>query len=261
MMALVWVATSCASLALALALLTMPQERVLNLYSETTHLRTRRFGVAPIGRRLRRLAGREPDERQDSVVGRSVVLGLVLALLDPVFGACAAAISLAIEVLGRARRNKVAAAELGAGVVELIDLFAVALLSGHNVATAVSRVSRWTDRPLAEALLWCQRQSDQGRPLSDALEELPARGYPQVRSLVAALVAHDRYGAAIVDSLVQLSAENRAERRRHAETAARRLPIKLLFPLVVCVLPAFLLLTVVPVVAETLSAFNGFASP
>jgi len=45
-------------------------------------------------------------------------------------------------------------------------------------------------------------------------------------------------------------------RRRNAEIAARRVPIKLLFPLVFCVLPSFALLTVVPVLAGSLKSFG-----
>ena len=44
----------------------------------------------------------------------------------------------------------------------------------------------------------------------------------------------------------------RAERRRQAEAAARRIPLRLLFPLTLCVLPAFVLLTILPTVAQSL---------
>ena len=45
-------------------------------------------------------------------------------------------------------------------------------------------------------------------------------------------------------------------RRREAEERARRLPVQLLFPLVVCVLPAFGLLAVVPLLAGSLPALS-----
>ena len=46
------------------------------------------------------------------------------------------------------------------------------------------------------------------------------------------------------------------QRRRRAEVAARKLPVKLLFPLVLCILPAFALLTVVPVIVSSLRALE-----
>jgi tight adherence protein C len=56
--------------------------------------------------------------------------------------------------------------------------------------------------------------------------------------------------------LTVLAAEVRAERRRRAEAAARRVPVKLLFPLVLCVLPAFGLLTVVPLLAGAATSLH-----
>src|SRR3712207_6889914 len=51
-------------------------------------------------------------------------------------------------------------------------------------------------------------------------------------------------------SLDRLAFEVRADRRRRAEEAARRVPVKLLFPLVLCTLPAFALLTMAPLLAD-----------
>ncbi|MDP9387533.1 MAG: hypothetical protein M3Q48_06280, partial [Actinomycetota bacterium] len=55
-----------------------------------------------------------------------------------------------------------------------------------------------------------------------------------------------------VPALERLAAEVRRQRLRQAEEAARRVPVLLLFPLVLCVLPAFALLTVAPLIAGAL---------
>ena len=73
-----------------------------------------------------------------------------------------------------------------------------------------------------------------------------------VRPLVAALVAAERYGAAVGARLERLALDARLAHRRRAEEAARRLPVQLLFPLVGCILPAFGLLTVVPLLAASM---------
>jgi tight adherence protein C len=70
------------------------------------------------------------------------------------------------------------------------------------------------------------------------------------------LLASERYGAPVGAGLERLAAEVRADTRRRAETAARRVPVKLLFPLVVCILPAFGLLTVAPLVAGALRSLR-----
>jgi tight adherence protein C len=67
------------------------------------------------------------------------------------------------------------------------------------------------------------------------------------------LVASDRLGAPAGPALTRLARELRADLRRQAETRARTLPVKLLFPLVFLVLPAFGLLTVVPALLQALA--------
>ena len=92
-------------------------------------------------------------------------------------------------------------------------------------------------------------EAERGARWSDALEAAAGRLGPLARPLLAALVASERYGAPLADALVVLAAEARADRRRRAEEAARRVPVQLLFPLVLCVLPAFVLLTLAPLLA------------
>ena len=146
---------------------------------------------------------------------------------------------------------------LSASLAEAIDLFAVALHSGHNVPNATRQVADWADGAVGDGLRWCCQQVDRGHRLTDALESLPERlGSPVVRPFAAALIAHERHGAPIGQALTLLAADARADRRRQAEAAARKLPIALLFPLVLCILPALVLLTVVPVVAEALTSFT-----
>ena len=77
-----------------------------------------------------------------------------------------------------------------------------------------------------------------------------------MRPLVAALVASERYGAPLSSGLERLAVDVRRERRHRAEEAARRIPVKLLFPLVGCTLPAFALLTVAPLVAGALRSLR-----
>ena len=87
----------------------------------------------------------------------------------------------------------------------------------------------------------------------DSLETVAVSLGPGVRPLVTVLVAAERDGAALVPALERASDEARRGRRVEAEEAARRVPVLMLFPLVLCVLPAFAVLTVVPVLVGTLS--------
>jgi tight adherence protein C len=94
----------------------------------------------------------------------------------------------------------------------------------------------------------CARRGDR---LADAIEPLSRLGGP-VRPLVDALLATERYGAPISPALERVAHEARLTRRHRSEEAARRIPVKLLFPLVLCTLPALGLLTVVPLLVRSL---------
>ena len=90
-----------------------------------------------------------------------------------------------------------------------------------------------------------------GAGFSEALGEV-ASAAPRLRPLTDALLASDRLGAPVAPILSRLAAEERGALRRRAEAHARRVPVRLLFPLVFLVLPAFVLLTVVPGLAAGL---------
>ena len=68
------------------------------------------------------------------------------------------------------------------------------------------------------------------------------------------LVDHLRYGVPLLPALERTSLELRLDRRRAAELDGSPRPVRLLAPLVTCVLPAFALLTVVPLLAASLEA-------
>jgi hypothetical protein len=65
------------------------------------------------------------------------------------------------------------------------------------------------------------------------------------------------YAVAGAVALVAQAREMRSRRRIAAEEAARTAPVKMLFPLVVCFLPAFVILTVAPVVLSALRSFKA----
>lgn len=178
------------------------------------------------------------------------------------FGALAGLVGVYVRsVTGRRHRALIRERQIRDGLAEVVDLFAVSLTSGHNLYAATQQVAQWARDPFRLALTECVDAVALGRPLADSLEDLPSQLGPAVQPLVGALVAHDRYGAPIAPNLTALARENRRAQRHHAEVLARRLPVILLGPLVVCVLPAFLLLTVVPLVAESLASLTDALGP
>jgi len=134
-----------------------------------------------------------------------------------------------------------------------VDLLAVAVGAGCTPFLAVDVAARWAPPTLATRLGEVRRACTLGRSFGDALDDLGA-ALPGLVPLCDALLASERYGAPVVDALLRLAAEQRTALRRRAEARARTVPVRLLFPLVFLVLPAFGLLTVVPAV---LGGFGG----
>ena len=185
-----------------------------------------------------------------------MVAALVASLVAPMSVPAAAACGwLAPSVrAGRAARRRRAA--IADDLPDVIALLGLAVGAGFTVTRAVEAVARWGSGPLAEALAGVSLDVESGHRLADCLELLADRLGDDVRPLVVALVASDRYGAPIGPALERLAFEARAASRRRMEEAVRRVPVKLVFPLVLCILPAFALLTVAPLIASALGALR-----
>jgi Type II secretion system (T2SS), protein F len=133
-----------------------------------------------------------------------------------------------------------------------LDLLGVAVGAGCTPYLAVEVASRWASPVVAASFASVLGACALGASFDAALDDA-ARSAPRLRALFDALLASDRLGAPVGPALARLAAEERAMLRRRAETHARRVPVRLLFPLVFLVLPAFVLLTVVPGLAAGLS--------
>ena len=159
------------------------------------------------------------------------------------------------RVLADARgrhRARAEGAALGAELPVTLDLLGVAVGAGCTPYLAVDMAARWAPPGMAARLAGVQDACALGATFAEALDDVAARS-PPLRPLADALLASDRLGAPVGPALARLAAEQRAELRRHAETHARRVPVRLLFPLVFVVLPAFGLLTVIPTLLAGLS--------
>jgi pilus assembly protein TadC len=127
----------------------------------------------------------------------------------------------------------------------VVDLLGVAVGAGCTPYLAVGVAAEWGPPLLAERLTGVRRACDLGAGFAPALDEL-ATDVGRLRPLCDALLASDRYGSPVAPALARLAGEERASLRRRAEARARTVPVRLLFPLVFLVLPAFALLTVIP---------------
>lgn len=133
-----------------------------------------------------------------------------------------------------------------------LDLLGVAVGSGCTPYLAVEVAARWSPDPVASAFDDVLRSCALGLGFESALDAV-ARATPRLHPVADALLATDRLGVPVGPVLARLAEEDRTALRRAAEAHARRIPVRLLFPLVFLVLPAFVLLTVVPGLAAGMS--------
>jgi len=135
---------------------------------------------------------------------------------------------------------------------DALDLLALAVASGLNVADSLDLVARFGPAALAGQVRPIVEAIDTGRPVISALHTAGSDPRHPFGIVLAALGEAHVNGTAIEIRLISISADLRGIARSREQTAARKLSVRLLLPLVLCMLPAFALLTIVPVLIEAL---------
>jgi tight adherence protein C len=143
-------------------------------------------------------------------------------------------------------------------VVDLVELLLATTEAGLAPPEALRRAATGMPDPLGTEVRLAVRQIDMGVPWRAALEDMAELAeVASLRRLVGALGRSQRLGASMRDALRGVLQDLRADRRARAEEAARRAPVKMLFPLILLILPAFLLLTVGPVLLATIRSLQS----
>jgi tight adherence protein C len=75
---------------------------------------------------------------------------------------------------------------------------------------------------------------------------------PEIRQLVTALVQAQKHGVPLAETLRIQSAEMRSKKQQHTEEKAAKLPVKMIFPIIFCFLPVFMIVSVLPTVLYTI---------
>lgn len=133
---------------------------------------------------------------------------------------------------------------------DAIDLTTVCVEAGLGLDAALTRVGeemRLKSPVLGDELHLVNLELRAGSTRERALRNLALRtGVEEIDTLVAMLVQSDRFGTSIADSLRVHSDNLRTKRRLRAEEAAAKIPLKLLFPLILFIFPSLLLVLLGP---------------
>ena len=133
-----------------------------------------------------------------------------------------------------------------------LDLLGGCLAAGLPVRLATEAVVEVLDGPVAEELGAVVRRAQLGA--SDAEAWQPLRQHAQLGGLAADVARAAESGTMLVPALIEHAREARARRRAALEVAARAVGVRSVVPMMLCFIPAFLLLGIVPTVV---SAFRN----
>ncbi|PYR78549.1 MAG: type II secretion system F family protein [Acidobacteria bacterium] len=136
------------------------------------------------------------------------------------------------------------------GLPDVVDLLIVCLESGCSLHKAILKSGEelaLAYKPIGDELALVATEIRAGKPRADAFMNFAHRtGIDDVRSLMAMLVQTDRFGTSLAQALRLHADLLRTRRRQHAEERAAKANVKLLIPLVLCLFPAFYILTLGP---------------
>ncbi len=133
---------------------------------------------------------------------------------------------------------------------DALDLLVICVEAGMGLNQAIVKVSeelRETHPEISEELKLVNLEIRSGRTRAVALKNLGLRtGVDDIISLAAMLIQTDKFGTSVARSLRTHSDSLRVERIQRAEEAAAKTTIKLIFPLLLCVFPALMVVILGP---------------
>lgn len=142
---------------------------------------------------------------------------------------------------------------------DAFDFLVLAVRAGLTPQQAIRELATTAPAAVRPAFVAVAHRCDRGQPFAEALRALPEILGTRAAALADVIATSDRYGLPLGPVLDQLSVEARDARRRIDQTDARKLPVRLSFPLVVCTLPSFVLLAIAPAVIAALSSLGATA--
>jgi tight adherence protein C len=134
---------------------------------------------------------------------------------------------------------------------DALDLLTICVESGLGFDAALAQVARNTEGPLAAEFARVLQEMQFGKSRTEAMRAMGERcPVPELRSFITALIQSTELGIPVGDILREQSKEMRVRRRQRAEAAAQKVPVKITFPLILCLFPALLITILGPGIIE-----------
>ncbi len=184
-----------------------------------------------------------------TVVGTSLMFTLVAVVGLSLIGYMAP--NLYLYQLGSDRSE-----QMQRDLPDALDLLTISVEAGLAFDAALARVAKSTDGPLAQEFARVLQEMNIGMGRATAMRALGERtSIPELKGFVTAMIQADAFGIPIGQVLRIQSGEMRTKRRQRAEEKAQKVPVKILFPLMFCILPTLFIAVIGPGVIGMITAF------
>lgn len=141
---------------------------------------------------------------------------------------------------------------------DALDLLTLSVEAGLGFDAALAQVAATMPGALAREFARVLQEMQMGRRRADALRDLAARtSVPELKTITTSLVQAGELGIPIAGVLREQARHMRVKRRQRAEEMARKLPVKVIFPLILCLFPALFIVIIGPGVIKMVETFSG----
>jgi len=130
---------------------------------------------------------------------------------------------------------------------DAIDMLTICVEAGMGFDAAMAQVARNTAGPLAAEFARSLQEMQIGKSRTQALRAMVDRtSVPELRTFASAVVQGSELGIPVAQVLREQAKEMRVRRRQRAEGKAQQVPVKITFPLILCLFPALMVIVVGP---------------
>lgn len=179
----------------------------------------------------------------------------LLSLLLVVAATLGAAFLPDVLLVRRGRRRQ---AEIQLALPDTLDQMTICVQAGLGFEGAMARAARTGHGAVADEFRRTLQEMHIGATRGQALRQLQRRtDVPELRRFVLALTQAESYGLPIAEVLRVQAADLRLKRKQRAEERAMKLPVKIVFPLVLCILPCLMVVVLGPAAIRLARFFSG----
>jgi len=139
---------------------------------------------------------------------------------------------------------------------DTLDLLTISVEAGLSLNAAIAQVVRNVPGVLSSEFARMLQEIQLGVPRSDAFRHLAERtDVDELNAFALAMIQADVFGVSIASVLRTQAEQLRIKRRQAIEAKAQQTPVKIVFPLILCVLPALFVVIIGP---GAIRIWNGF---